>query len=161
MNIEVQQILTQIAGFFILLWLMKRFAWRPLLALLDERHRRITAEFDEAARIKAEFAALEREYATKCAEIETQARARLLEAVQEGERLSREIQDKGREEAKKNLEQLRESLQLEVRQAHLTLRTEIANLAILAAEQILKEHLDDARQQALVTRFLDELGAMR
>ena len=54
MNLVWQQVLTQIIGFLIVLWVLKRFAWKPILALLEERRQKIKNEFDEAARRKGE-----------------------------------------------------------------------------------------------------------
>ena len=103
----------------------------------------------------------DQEYAARWGAIEAQAREQLLQAVQEGQRLASEIQEKAREEARKNLDRARESLQLEVTQARITLRKEMVGLAILAAERIISERLDEPRQRELVTRFMDQLEHVR
>ena len=48
--IDVRQVATQILGFLVLLWIMSKFAWKPLLAQLEARRQRIADEFAEAAK---------------------------------------------------------------------------------------------------------------
>lgn len=161
MEIELQQVLTQLAGFLIFLWLMKRFAWRPLLELLDERRRRIQAEFDESARIKTELAALEQAYAARWAEIESQARQRLQEAIQEGQRVGREIQEKARQDTAKTLERARQSFALEVETARARLQDEVVTLALMAAERVIQERLDEPKHRQLVADFIRQVERVK
>ncbi len=55
MNIEISQVITQIIGFLITVWLLKRFAWKPLLSMMDERRQKIKDEFQriEDEKVKA------------------------------------------------------------------------------------------------------------
>lgn len=52
MEVEVGQVVSQIIAFLILLAVLKRFAWGPLLQLLEEREERIRSEFDTIAKHK-------------------------------------------------------------------------------------------------------------
>ena len=51
--IDIRQVLTQILGFLILLWGMKKFAWGPILGTLEARRQKIAGEFAEALTIYA------------------------------------------------------------------------------------------------------------
>ncbi len=161
MNLEIQQILTQIVGFLILLYLLKRFAWKPLLSLLDERRERIASEFKNIENLKEELAKIEVDYRIKLAEIDTQARLRLQEAISEGQRISIEIQDKAREDAKKILSKAKVNIELEMAKAKVELRNEVAALAIRAAEKILREELDGKKQRELVIDFIEKVEQLK
>lgn len=160
MNIEIQQILTQALGFLILLFILKKIAWKPLLSLLDERREKISSEFQSIERTKSELSRLEQDYKSRLADIDAQARQRIQEAISEGKRVSVEIQEKAREEANNILNKAKENIELEIAKARVELRNQVATLAIRAAEKVIKEALTEERHKRLVTEFIDEAGQL-
>ena len=52
--IDPRQVLTQILGFLILMWLLRKFAWGPVLAMLEARREKIAGEFREADKRKVD-----------------------------------------------------------------------------------------------------------
>lgn len=161
MNLEIQQILTQALGFIILLWILKKLAWKPLLGLLDERKERIASELKNIEDTKANLARLEEEYRAKLADIDNQARIKIQEAISEGQRMAMEIQDKARDEARKIVEKARANVEMEVARARVELRNQVANLAIKAAEKVLQEELDEEKHKRLVLNFIEEVEQIR
>ena len=55
LKIEIPQLITHIIGFLIALWILKRYAWKPLLALLDERRERIKNGFAEIENKRCQY----------------------------------------------------------------------------------------------------------
>ena len=161
MNLEIQQILTQALGFLILLFILKKIAWKPLLSLLDERREKISSEFRNIERTKSDISRLEQDYKARLADIDAQARQRIQEAISEGQRISVELQEKAREESKNILNKAKENIELEVAKARVELRNQVAALAIKAAEKVIKVELTEERHKRLVTDFIDEAGQLR
>lgn len=161
MNIEIQQILTQALGFLILLWLLKKFAWKPLLSMLDERREKISSEFSNIERVKADLSRLEADYKAKLVDIDAQARQKIQEAISEGQRIAADIQEKARDEAKKTLDKAKSNIDMEISKARVELRNQMAMIAIGAAEKILKEELDRERHKRLVADFIENAGQVR
>lgn len=161
MNLEIQQILTQALGFIILLFLLKKFAWKPLLSLLDERRDKITSEFSNIERVKTEIGRLENDYRSKLADIDAQARQKIQEAVLEGQRIAVELQEKAREDANKTLEKAKANIEIEVAKARAELRNQMTNIAIKAAEKILQEDLNDDRHKRLVMGFIENVESVK
>ena len=161
MNLEIQQILTQALGFLILLFILKKIAWKPLLSLLDERREKISSEFQTIDRTKSELLRLEQDYKARLADIDALARQRIQEAISEGQRISVELQEKAREESKNILNKAKENIELEVAKARVELRNQVAALAIKAAEKVIKVELTEERHKRLVTDFIDEAGQLR
>lgn len=161
MNLEIQQILTQALGFLILLFILKKIAWKPLLSLLDERREKISSEFQAIEHTKSELSRLEQDYKARLADIDAQARQRIQEAISEGQRISVEIQEKAREESRNILNKAKENIELEVAKARVELRNQVAVLAIKAAEKLIKVELTEERHKRLVTEFIDEAGQLR
>lgn len=161
MNLEIQQILTQALGFIILLFLLKKFAWKPLLSLLDERRDKIASEFNNIERVKTEIGRLENDYRSKLADIDAQARQKIQEAVLEGQRIAVELQEKAREDANKTLEKAKANIEIEVAKARAELRNQMTNIAIKAAEKILQEDLNDDRHKRLVMGFIENVESVK
>ena len=161
MNLDIYQILTQALGFLILLWLLKKFAWKPLLTLIDERREKISSEFNNIERVKSELSRLEEDYKAKLAEIDALARQRIQEAISEGQRVAIDIQEKAREEAQKTLDKAKANIEMEVSKARVELRNQVAHIAIRAAEKILKEELDRERHKRLVADFIESVERVK
>jgi F-type H+-transporting ATPase subunit b len=77
-------LVTQILGFLIVLWVLRRYAWGPVLGMLEERRLRIANEVAGAERLRQEAMALKAEYESQLRTIEVQARERIQKAVIEG-----------------------------------------------------------------------------
>ena len=159
--IDVRQVLTQILGFLLLVWILRQTAWGPLLGMLEARRQKIAGEFQEAERRKAEAAELKVRYEGELKGIEVQARQRLLDAIAEGEKVAAEIRAQAQVEAQRRLERATEEIERENEKAKEILKERIIALSLGAAEKILRENLDEATQRRLATEFVDEVGALQ
>jgi F-type H+-transporting ATPase subunit b len=151
---KLQEVLTQAFGFLIVFLVLKKFAWGPLLGLLDERKETIAGEFRKVEKKQAELEAKTADYDHRISAIEDEARERIRDAVKEGERLAGEIQARAREDAKEILEKAKRTVELEIAQAKVELKEEIVALTITATEKIIKERMDDAKHRQLIDEFL-------
>ena len=154
--VDLPLVLTQVLGFLILLWVLRAFAWGPLIGLLEERRRKIAGEFEEAERRKADAQVLKARYEQDLKGIEAQARQRLLEAVTEGQRVAAEIKTQAHADAAARLARADEEIVHDQEKAREVLKQQVAVLSIRTAEKILREKLDDPAQRRLVERFIEE-----
>ena len=159
--IDYRQVLTQIVGFVIMVFLLRRFAWGPVLGLLEARRQKIAGEFEEAERRKAEAAELKTRYEVELRGIEAQARQRLQEAMAEGQKLAAEIKSQAQSEATQRMQQASDEIAREREKAKEILKEQMIALSVRAAEKILRQKLDEATQRQLVSEFIDEVGAAR
>lgn len=157
MDLDIQQVLTQIVGFLILLWLMRKFAWGPLLEVLETRRLKISTELEEIRKGRETLANMKQEYDAKFAEIENQARLKIQESVAEGQRAAKELADQARGEADRILQKAKENINLEIAKAKVQLRDEIASLAVTGAEKIVRREIDRPKNKELVLQYLDEV----
>ena len=157
LSLDLQQILSQAFSFLILLWVLRRFAWRPLLGLLDERRQRIEEDLRHIAQSKEDVARLQAEYAKKLAAIHEEARVKIQEAILEGKRIAIDIQEQARAQANTVLTKSKETVELELAKARVTLRDQIAGLTVEALERVLRQKLDAKLDRQLVDTVLDEL----
>ena len=156
-NIHLTEVLVQLVAFLIVFFTLKKFAWKPLLSVIQSRRERFEDEWNGIEKTKRSVAALEKDYHAHLQKIEEEARAKMQEAIQEGRRLAREIQEKARLESQDSFEKAKASLELEVEKARVTMRQEIAGLSIRVAEKILTEKLDGTNQEKKALEILGEL----
>ena len=153
----VAQFLTHIAAFALLVWLLKRFAWTTILQRIDERRDRIASQLREIEEATRSIETLRKEYDAKLSQIEEEARRRVQESVSEGQRMSLEIQQQAREEARSILEKARTNIDLEVAKAKVQLRDQIIDLAIGTSEKLIAARLGEAEHRRLAEEFIQQL----
>ena len=154
---DLQQILSQLISFVLLVIILKRVAWRPLLSLLDARRAHIEQELRQAAEANAGAARLQQEYARHLAAIDEQGRATIQQAVLEGKRIALEIQEQARAQAEQLLKKSEQTIDLELAKAKAVLRDEVAAMTLDALERVLRQKVDAATDQRLIESTLDEL----
>ncbi len=157
LQLDVQQIISQALSFLLLLWVLRRFAWGPLLAMLDERRARIERGFQEVSQRQDELARLQEDYSRRIAAIESEARAKIQESITEGKRVALEIQEQARAQGAALITKSKETVELELAKAKITLRDQMVALTTDAVERILHEKLDAEKDKRLVEAVLDEL----
>ena len=154
MDLEFKQILTQIAGFIILLWLLKKFAWGHILNMLDERRNKIASEFQAIEESKKDLSILKIEYESKLSEIETYTQTRLREGIKEGERIAKEIIDKAREEAIKLLKEKEQEIRKEREKALRDLESRIIDISVTIASRVIGKTLSKEDNLKIVNEFI-------
>jgi F-type H+-transporting ATPase subunit b len=157
--IDFQLLVTHVIAFLIVLWLLRRYAWGPVLKLLEERRAKIQGEFDAAAARQSEAEALHRQYADHLTRIEDEARERMRVAVAEANAAGARIRERAQQERAQRLERATEEVRLIEDAARETLRRRTADLAVQAAEKAIGERMDDAKHRELIERFITDLEA--
>jgi F-type H+-transporting ATPase subunit b len=154
---DLPQLITHAVGFLIFFFVMKKFAWGPLLALLEERRNKIAGEFQKIEDDKVNVAKLTTQYEGKLKDIDAERRAKLVEAVDEGKKISEEIKASAREDAKQIGSKAKEELDRDVAKAKVQLKNDMITMTIAAAEKLIDEKLDDDRHRRLIGDFIDNL----
>ncbi len=159
MGLEIGQIVTHIIGFLIAVFLLKKFAWKPLLSILEERRSKIKSEFDNIDKEKKKVDDLLSDYETKLKEIDSLARVKIQEAAREGQKLANEIKENARKESKDILTRAREEIQRDVDKAKVQLKNDLVNMTMRAAEKLIRERLDEEKDKKLIAEFIDAVPA--
>ncbi len=158
MSFEWQQILTHALGFLIFVWVLRKFAWGPLLGLMEERRNKIVGEFEEIENQKAEVAKVTADYEARMKEIDNERRQKLVEAVQEGKQMAADVKAKAMDEVRALHEKAKADLQRDVADAKVQLRDEMIAMTMTVAEKVVREKMDDTKHRDLIGRYMDELG---
>lgn len=146
------------AVFLLLLAILWRFAWGPILQVLDERSERIQGALDDSARQREEAARLLEEHKRQLADARRQAQEIVQEGKTAGEKLRKEIEEKARKEGQALLDRARTDIEREKEAALGEIRKEAVELALAAAARLMREELDRDRDRELVLGYLDDLA---
>jgi len=146
-------------NFIVLIVLLSRFLYRPIVAMLDERTRRIQESLEAAERARADVAQADRERDELLASARREIQEMMTTAQQVAERIQSEARTTAQQEAQRIVETARQEADAERAQAMAELRREVASLAVAAAERVISRSLDDQAHRQLVEQFLDEQPA--
>jgi F-type H+-transporting ATPase subunit b len=156
--LSTNEIVAQIITFLILLFLMKRFAWRPILKVLDERRSRIASELKAIDNAKADAEKIKVDYEARLASIEMEAKSKIQAAIDEGKKVGEELRQSAREESELIFAKAQESIKAEVARAEEELKDKIVNLTVDVAAKVIQERLTVEDDKKIVETFISEMG---
>ncbi len=156
-GVDVFKLGFQIVNFLLLLWLLRRFAYKPVLGMLDERRRRISKGLEDAEAAERDRALASAEREAAVAEARKEAQAMIARATKIAEDSRAEIVAEAKAEAEKIVERAKEEITGEKEKAMAELRGQVAELALAAAGKLVQSEMNDAAQRRLVDDFLAEV----
>jgi F-type H+-transporting ATPase subunit b len=146
-----------VVTFVVLVLVLSKYAWKPLLKSLMDREDTIRHSLDSAEKARAESAQLLKRNEENLAKAEEEYRKILREGKMLAEKLKEEIVAKAHQQAQRELQQAKEEIHRDIDAAKQQLRGEVADLAILAAGKILDETMDAQKHKKIVDKFLNQL----
>ncbi len=149
-------VLTWIA-FISLLFILHKFAWKPILAALDAREEGIRKSVEEAERIKTELAKVEESRLGILREAENKSRQMIEDSRKAAVEAAKVIQEKAREEAKILIENATREIGAERDRAQDQLKKLSAEIAVDLAEKILEENVDEAKNRKIIDEYLKQI----
>lgn len=157
MQLELSLIISQILAFLIMLLILKKFAWKPLLKILNERKEKIESEFKA---IDAEKQKTQQEadlYRAKLADIEKEAKQKFSEATALGQQMVQAIQAEARAQARSMLIKAQSDIANEIEKAKDELKTQLVHIVINASQKIISQKMDSDQDQKLIGEIVDML----
>ncbi len=155
-GVDLFKLGAQILNFLLILYLLNRFAFKPLLARMDERSARIGKGLEDAEAAARDRAAALADRQAALTEARTEAAAMLARASKMAEDSRTEIVATARAEAEKLSARAREEISAEKEKVMAELRAELAELALAAAGKLVRSQMNDATQRRLIDEFLAE-----
>jgi F-type H+-transporting ATPase subunit b len=150
-----------IVTFLVLLGLLAKFAWRPLLAALDERQASIRKSLDDAQQAKLELERVQHESTQIIAKARVDADAIVSTSRADAERLRQELRDTARNEAAAILRNAEKQIELQTLQAIRQIRTEAVDLSVAIAEKLIGRHLSREDNERLIQETIAQFDTHR
>lgn len=152
-------VLTQGIAFLLFVWVLKKFAWKPVLKVLDERRENISNEFKRIEELEAKFNALKESYEKKHHDIEQEARLKLQEQIQVGKKIAEQISETAHHNANDLIEKGRLHVEMELEKARKVLQQDVADMVFKLAEKLILSELNDAKHRELLNNFMKDVGS--
>ena len=159
LGVDVPKLAIQAFNFLLLLFILRKLAYKPLVRMLDERSARIRSDLDEARRLREEGERDRETYRAQLARARDEARGILEEANHVSARIREQALADAEAQNTLALQRARDEIARERDLAISDLRREVGNLAIMAASRVVGRSLDGADQRRLVEQALSEVEA--
>lgn len=157
MSFELKQTITQIIAFLIMLWILNRYTWKPLLALLDERSRKIRDLFSEAEDKNREADLKALAYDKKIREIKTEGQVLIQKAITDANRISDELRAQAQNKAQQIIQKGHEQSERDLQKARVEFKKDMVEVAFSALEKLIQVRLNKEERDAFALKLFDDI----
>lgn len=154
LGIDGKALIIQVVTFVIAFWVLKKWAFEPIIRLMDQRRETIEQGVSLGEQMKKDAAALEAKVADELAKARKEADGIIAEAEETSKQVVRDAEDKAREKAAGVLQEAEERIASETQRARKKLEGELVGLISDATEAIIGEKVDAKKDAQLIDRAL-------
>lgn len=158
MEIHIQDMIYAIINFLVLVAILNKFLYKPILGMLDVRKQEIVNKYDQAEKARGEALAMKDEYAREMQNVKREAQEIIVKASKLAEDTGASLISEAREESAKLMKKAQAEIRLEKEKAKAELRDEVASLAVMAAGKVLDKTMKVEDHQKLIHDFVNEVG---
>ncbi|QKY70478.1 F0F1 ATP synthase subunit B [Lentibacillus sp. CBA3610] len=157
-GLQVGDMLTQLFFFLLLLWLLKKFAWGPLLNVMQKREEHVAGEIEAAEQDRAEAEKARTEANEQLKQTKQEAQKIIEDARNAGQKQEKDIIASARQEADRIKESAQEEIENEKEKAIQTLQDKVASLSVLIASKVIEKEISEQDQEELINEYIKEVG---
>ncbi len=150
-------LLLTVCNFLLLVFLLKKFAWGPVIGALEKRENQIESDKQTAAAARQSAEELKKELDERLAQISNEATQKMAAAVKAGEAQKEQLLAQAKEQTERMLQQAKDQLEAEKNKALADVRGEIAQLSLLAAARVMERQVTDDTADQIVAQVLEEV----
>ena len=150
-----------ILTFLVLVTLLAKFGWRPLLQALDSRQELIRKSLDDAQQARQELERLQHESAQIIRQARVDAEAVVAQSRSDAAKLREELRQKAKAEAEGIVRNAERQIQLETQRALQQIRHEAVDLSVMIASKILRRNLTKEDNEKLIEEALKQVETPR
>ena len=161
LGVNIKAIIIQAVGFLILLFILKKYLFGKISAMINERSEGVKKVYTKIENDKAEAERLKIEYQRKLSDAEAEAVKRIQDAVNEGSRISEEIVKRAKEEIELMKGKAKEGIDQERKKALAEIRNQVVTLSLLASSRLIRQSISAQTAEKLVDDFIEEIGELR
>ncbi len=158
-DLTLGTILAQMLNFFILVWILARFAFKPLVSMMQERKERIAKDLADAQAARNEAEQFKADYAAQIANARQEAQQIVEKAVQQAEATTREQLVAAREQIEHEKERARQDIVNERDRAMNNLRNEVISLSVAMATKVVAKDMDSETNTKLIEDAIAKLDS--
>lgn len=161
LGIHFPSLLIYLINFLLVLGLLRLFAYRPILRLMDQRAERIRESLEASEQAREAAASSQEAVEAQLVEARREAQRIVEQAREAAERYRAEEMERARNEAETFVSRARADIERERDAAIEEVRSNFADLAMTAAERVVRHSLDRQAHEELITQVLEEGESLR
>jgi len=144
-------------NFFIIMWILKRYAFGPVMKVINERQEKITQGVEQAQKAKTDLQMAERKAQELIDEAKAKANGIVEHAAVDAQKVAQGLQDKAKTEIEVLVSQAKKSIETDRLEMMDQVRRESGQLMVLALEKILSEKIDEKKDASLIEKMLKKV----
>lgn len=157
-SIDVWTIIMQWGNLLILLLLIKKFLFKPVMAILAARESEIKSMYDEAENARSSANELKSEYIARLDGAKEEAEEIVKSAVKSAKSSSEEIISDAQSKASAMLERANEKIEIERKSAINQAKNDLSDMALTIAGKVIERDINAADHSVMIDKFIEELG---
>lgn len=157
LGIDGRLLIAQIINFLVLLFILYKVLYKPVLKVLDERQKKIETSLKHAKQIEKNLFESQGEKEKILTEARNEAGKVIAESRETAEKLRNDLTNKAKEEVADILEQGKKQLESDKEVMFKELKNEVASMVTIATEKLLKERVNEAVDKNVIEKNLDNL----
>ena len=160
-SVNIWQILISLANLLLIFLILKKFLWKPVKKVMQQRQDMVDKQFADAAEAQEKAEADKAAWAAKLATADDEAKARIDAADETARRHGERVVAEAKDKAQGILRQAEAEAELERQKATASIRDEIADVSAELAQKMLEREINADDHRAMIASFLDEVGDAR
>ncbi|MCM3398854.1 F0F1 ATP synthase subunit B [Oceanobacillus profundus] len=160
-GLRVGDMLVQLFFFLVLLALLKKFAWGPLMNKMQEREEYVAGEIEAAEKSRLEAEKASKDAAAQLNQVREEAQKLIEDAKAAGAKQEQDIVEAARKEADRLILAAQADIQNEKEKALQALQDKVASLSVLIASKVIEKEISAQDQEKLINDYIKEVGEER
>lgn len=160
-GLRVGDMFVQLFFFLVLLALLKKFAWGPLMNKMQEREEYVAGEIEAAEKSRLEAEKASKDAAAQLNQVREEAQKLIEDAKAAGAKQEQDIVEAARKEADRLILAAQADIQNEKEKALQALQDKVASLSVLIASKVIEKEISAQDQEKLINDYIKEVGEER
>jgi F-type H+-transporting ATPase subunit b len=147
-----------IVSFLVLMWLISKYAFGPLMGIMEQRRQLVKDQLDSAESNRKQADALLAEQKAALEQVRSEAKQMMEQARVTSSKQAEDIIQQAKEEATRLKQDALRDIETEKNKAVAALRSQVSAMSVLIASKIIEKQIDEKSQEQLVEQYLKEVG---
>jgi F-type H+-transporting ATPase subunit b len=157
MNPDVTMLILTWITFFLLLAVLQKFAWKPIVTALENRENYLRKSLENADKINAELADVQSSKEKILADAQRAGQEIIDQARKRAQDVARSVEERAKEQAAQLVSAAHQEIEGERERLKAALRRQSADIAVGLAGKLLKENLDNEKNRKIVDQYIKEV----
>ena len=157
-SVNIWDILISLANLLIMLWIVKKFLFKPVMKVMQERRNQVEKIYDDANQDRSDAAGMKLEYEQRLAAAREEADGLVRNAVQTAQRRGDAIVAEANSQASHLKQKAEEEIALEKKQMLMNVRSEISDMAVSIASKVVEREIQKEDHDNFMDEFIRNVG---